>query len=251
MCSSTLQAICARINPGVMNLKRLYRWTIYLVGLMILACGLILMTKTTLGTSPIISVAYAVSEIWQTNFGNATLIWYTIFVIIEILLNLIRRPANLKSLLISDILQIPLSIAFTRFMNMLGALIPVFEKDCAGTFAGTFAGRILLLVLAIILTGIGAAMSLDVRMIPNPGDGVVQAVADFTRKKTGTVKNFWDLGCVLLTIVLSLALAGKLIGIGIGTVLAVIGVGRVIALFNHFFLEKIKGLIPCPGSSAD
>jgi uncharacterized membrane protein YczE len=35
---------------------------------------------------------------------------------------------------------------------------------------------------------------------------------------------------------------GHLVGIGIGTVFAVIGVGRVIAVFHHFFLDKILTL---------
>ena len=33
--------------------------------------------------------------------------------------------------------------------------------------------------------------------------------------------------------------AHKLVGVGIGTVVAVLGVGRVIALFNHFFMKKM------------
>ena len=31
---------------------------------------------------------------------------------------------------------------------------------------------------------------------------------------------------------------GHIVGIGIGTVIAVIGVGRVIALFNYIFMKK-------------
>ena len=34
----------------------------------------------------------------------------------------------------------------------------------------------------------------------------------------------------------------KVIGIGLGTVLAVLGVGRVIALFNHLFMKKMDAL---------
>lgn len=54
-------------------------------------------------------------------------------------------------------------------------------------------------------------------------------------------------GCchVLLSITVSLIFSGRLHGVGIGTLLAVIGAGRVIALFNHFtkdFLLKAAGL---------
>ena len=39
----------------------------------------------------------------------------------------------------------------------------------------------------IVLTGIGAAASLDMRLVPNPGDGIVQTLADAAGKETGLV----------------------------------------------------------------
>ena len=75
---------------------------------------------------------------------------------------------NLKLVLIMDLLQIPLSLVFTRFLNVFGAWIPDLKTDCAGSFAGTFSGRVFFLIIAIILTGVGAAMSLNMRIIPNP-----------------------------------------------------------------------------------
>jgi len=42
--------------------------------------------------------------------------------------------------------------------------------------------------------------------------------------------------------VISLACSGKLYGIGVGTILSVIGVGRVIAFFNHFAKAKMVSL---------
>lgn len=129
---------------------------------------------------------------------------------------------------------------FTRFMNLFSVMLPELESDCAGTFAGSFAGRLLLLILAIILTGVGAVLSLDMRIVPNPGDGIVQALSDFSGKNVGFVKNCFDTFNICLTITLSFVFAGHIIGIGIGTVLAVIGVGRVMALFNYLFLEKIS-----------
>ena len=47
---------------------------------------------------------------------------------------------------------------------------------------------------------------------------------------------------VTVTICISLLCRGHLIGIGIGTVCAVIGVGRTIAVFNHFTKEKMTEL---------
>lgn len=85
-------------------------------------------------------------------------------------------------------------------------------------------------------------MSLDMRLVPNPGDGIVQAIADIIHKNVGYTKNCFDLFNITITIVLGLSLRGQLIGVGIGTVLAVIGVGRIIALFNHLAQEKMERL---------
>ena len=47
---------------------------------------------------------------------------------------------------------------------------------------------------------------------------------------------------ICITSCLSLFLTGHLVGIGVGTILAMLGVGRVIAVFNHFTYEKLAGL---------
>lgn len=117
-----------------------------------------------------------------------------------------------KLILLMDFLQIPLSLIFTRFLNIFSAVIPDLYSDRQST-TGEMTVRVIVLVIAIVLTGIGAAMSLNMRIVPNPGDGIVQAIADTIHKS-----------------------------VGIGTILAMIGVGRTIAVFNHFTYAKMKEL---------
>lgn len=61
-------------------------------------------------------------------------------------------------------------------------------------------------------------------------------------KSVGFTKNCFDLTNITITIILSFVFAGHLVGVGIGTVLAMIGVGRTIAVFNHFTYRKTKVL---------
>lgn len=233
-----------------------YRVLFYAIGLLVLALGLTLNTKTGLGVSPIISVAYSVATIFDHNFGNMTLALYSLFVVIELILHIIRDrryteksggalahagKKDLKLILLMDILQLPLSLVFTRFLNIFSAVIPDLYSDEPAS-AGELAVRIIVLIIAIILTGIGAAMSLNMRIIPNPGDGIVQAIADTIHKSVGFTKNCFDLTNITITIILSFVFAGHLVGVGIGTVLAMIGVGRTIAVFNHFTYRKTKVL---------
>lgn len=221
------------------NSAALHRALFYLLGLGLLALGLTLNTKAGLGVSPIISVAYCYSEITGVGFGDMTFLEYALFVLVEMVLHTIasRRAApgglpSLKVTLALDALQLPLSLVFTRFLNLFSARLPDFS-------GGSFAAQLVCLLIALTLTGIGAAMSLDMRLIPNPGDGIVQAIADFTGRSTGLTKNCFDLLNITITIVSSLLLRGRLIGVGLGTVIAVVAVGRVIALFNHLFRARL------------
>ena len=207
------------------------RIIVYIVGMFILALGLTLNTKANLGVSPIISVPYSISQITGMNFGNLTFIEYVVFVFIQIWIHLSERN---KKRILSDLLQLPLSLVFTRLLNIFSVYIPTSNQ---------FGIQFLILAMAIICTGVGAAMSLSMQLVPNPGDGIVQALAGKFNKSVGLTKNMFDCICVCLTLSIGLIFARKIIGIGIGTVIAVLGVGRVIALFHHMFESQIIELI--------
>ena len=206
----------------------IHRVLIYIIGMLVLALGITLNTRTNLGVSPLISVAFCVSELTDVSIGNMTFLWYIVFVAVEIVCHI--RMKRYKSIF-ADILQIPVSVVFTRFMNLFTVWIP--------DMTGNIVIRLIALAIAIVLTGMGIMLTLNVHLIPNPGDGIVQALADLFHTKISMVKNVLDTVCAASTIVIGFAFAGKIIGIGIGTVLAVIFVGRVVAIGNHFLKEKI------------
>lgn len=224
--------------------KACVRVALYLLGMLILSVSLTLNTKVSLGVSSIISVAHCVSVLTGQSIGDTTLAWFVLLIVLQIAMHLIHKAPNWKRNVLLDVLQLPVSLIFTRFMNLFTDRIPVFAEAYAGTFWGGVGGRLCLLALAIVLTGIGAALTLDMRLVPNPGDGIVQGVADFFSKPMGTAKNLTDICCVALTAVIALCFAGKLIGIGAGTLLAALFTGRVIALFNRLFGARLQTLLP-------
>ncbi len=233
------------------------RWSVYFAGLVLLALGITLNTKTGLGVSPIISVPYGVSETWGLNLGDMTFLFYALFVVAQMVLH-IRiwrkipdeiRFFSIRTILIKDALQLPFSLLFTRLLNLFSFVLPDLSTGMDGMFLGTIWGRLAVLIAAIILTGVGAAMSLDMRLVPNSGDGMIQAISDTTGKSLAFVKNYFDLCNICIAIVIGLVFAGHLVGLGIGTVLAVVGVGRSIALFHRFFRAKLES-ITIPTASA-
>ena len=89
----------------------------------------------------------------------------------------------------------------------------------------------------------GAALSLDMRLIANPGDGLVQAVSDRAGIDLGLSKNIVDITCVTFTCILSMTVSHRILGVGIGTLIAMIGIGRVIAFVNKLFGKRLALLL--------
>ena len=218
-------------------MRQLRRVLFYLIGQIILATGLTLSTKVNLGVSPILSIAYCASVITGRAIGDTSLIVYIICIIAEIVLHARQdmQPEQRKKVFILDLLQLPLSLVFTRVMNLFARFIP--------TPSGTLFLRIPLLILAIVCVGVGAAMTLDMRLIANPADGIVQVISDVSGLKLGLTKNIVDISCVILTAIASFILTHRIIGIHVGTLLAMFGTGRVIAVFNRIMGKHVKWLM--------
>ena len=186
------------------------RFGIYLVGMVLLALGITLNTKAGLGALAIVSVPYTVSQGTGWDFANLTLIVYCILVAAQFVI----KGQNRRLI---DLLQIVVSIVFTRFMAL-------FQHGITYQ-SGFFATDLLVLALGILLTGIGAAMTVDMQLIPNPGDGIVSSLADRFGRELGLCKNCFDAFCVVCSLAIGLAFGNPLLGIGLGTVLSMLGAG--------------------------
>lgn len=207
--------------------KMAWRIGIYLVGMTVLALGITLNTLSGLGTSAIISMPYTVSRGASFSFANLTLLLYCVFVAAEFVIKGKQRSRL-------DLLQIPLSIVFTRFMALF-QLIITYQS-------GFMLTDLLVLVIGILLTGIGAATTVDMMLIPNPGDGIVNSISMRTGKELGLCKNCFDLGSVTCSVLIGFAFGSPLLGIGLGTLLSMLGVGRVMAIWNRMVKQKLVRL---------
>lgn len=207
-----------------MKAQHAARFGIYLVGMVLLALGITLNTKAGLGASAIVSVPYTVSQGTGWDFANLTLIVYCILVAAQFVI----KGQNRRLI---DLLQIVVSIVFTRFMAL-------FQHGITYQ-SGFFATDLLVLALGILLTGIGAAMTVDMQLIPNPGDGIVSSLADRFGRELGLCKNCFDAFCVVCSLAIGLAFGNPLLGIGLGTVLSMLGIRRVIYFFNRAAKAKL------------
>ena len=209
------------------NKKFLWRGGIYAAGLMILSIGITLRTKTGLGVSTVTSIPYAISRAFDLNFSVMTFLIYAFFVAIQFLL----KGKNRRWL---DLLQLPVSIAGSAFLQWFGTLIPL-QFDALWQ-------NLIMMVFAIVFTGVGISMMVNMELVPNPPDGLTQAISIAIKKDMGFAKNVLDLGCVAVALAVDLLFSKALVSVGIGTILSMIFIGRVVAVFGHRFKEPMRKL---------
>ncbi len=202
-----------------------YRAVIYFLGLIVLALGIVLNTKTLLGVSPIISIPYNICHIWHLNLGATTFVFYCFCVLVEAIL-------KGKDFKLHELLQIPMSLVTSMFINFFDAYLNIVPD--------TLLQKLMILCLAVIVTGIGAATMVNMKLIPNPADALAATIGDKLGKGMGIGKNIFDFTCFCTSGVIGFIFTGHIIGIGIGTVLVVIFTGRVIAVYNYFLKSPMQ-----------
>ncbi|MBR5702193.1 MAG: hypothetical protein IKX47_06970 [Oscillospiraceae bacterium] len=204
----------------------LKRSLMYVFSLAILALGITLNTKTQLGVSPIVSVPYCISQLASLPLGLTTFVHYLLLILLQkILLGKDFPPLQY--------LQILCSLVTSLFIQGWDMLLPLFDPLWL---------RILVLFIAIFITGLGASLSLAMDIVPNPADGLADAVGRKIRRDVGMGKNLIDLVSVTISLALGLLFAHRVLGIGLGTVAAVLLTGRVYALVHHRSLNLASRL---------
>lgn len=195
------------------------RFIVFVVGMNVLAIGIILNTKSLLGVGSINTLPYALANILSVSLGTMTAMVYLVFIIIQLIL--------LKKFDLQVIIQLPFSFIF-------GYLIDFY--DLFFSYEPTaFYMQIVILIIAIVLTALGAFLMVLGDIVLNPADGLVHTIGKVTNKDFGFVKNIADLVFIVLTVVICLVTKGYILGIGIGTVVSAIFIGRFVALYQNIY----------------
>lgn len=200
------------------------RLVLFFIGINLLAAGIILNTRSDLGVAAFTSFFYALSEITHISLGTSSIIVYFVLIAIQVIL--------LRRMTLSAALQIPFSVVFGILTDFYDFIIPQPEL--------LFAGRLLMLAFAIWLTSIGVWLYTNCRLVMTPVEGTVQTIADKTGKNFSLIKNGFDLSMLLLTVLLCLLLRQPFFGIGLGTVVSALLLGRMIGIYERKFSSLFR-----------
>ncbi|MGV3322328.1 YczE/YyaS/YitT family protein [Streptococcus hyovaginalis] len=191
---------------------------IYMIGIVIVSLGITFNTKTALGVSPVISLAFNAAKIFHVSIGLATFLYYVFLIAIQFLL--LRK--NFQRV---QLLQVFASFLTSFFIQGFDYLLPVPQSLLT---------RLIWLVIGIVLTGLGASITVNMKLIPNPADALADTIGFVLNKSFGFGKNVLDFTCTFLALALSFCFGQGMLGVGIGTIIAMIFTGRVVALCNPF-----------------
>ena len=204
------------MNPRTKTKRFIFRLLIFCAGLIVLSLGIDLNTKTQLGISPINSVPFNVHKMTGLPLWVCVYAFYLLLILLQwLLLQKDFHPVQF--------LQIATSFVNSILIQFFDDRIPLLTKPVS---------QYLVLVLAIVLTAVGISLTAGMKLIPNPGEGAASAIGTALKKDFGLGKNVLDLGCVALSVSLTLLFAHRIMNIGIGTVLSMLVTGRIVKLFS-------------------
>jgi len=210
-----------------MKKEHILRGLIYAGGIVFISLGVTLSTKTGLGVSSVTSLPFSIANATGLDFSIMTFTVYGVLILLQFIIRGKQRRW-------SDLLQFPVSIVFSAFLDWFGTLFSISFP--------TLWQNLLLLLVALLSTGVGIAMMVDMHIIPNPPDGMAQAMSVAMKKDLGTAKNILDFACVGTAIAVDLLSSGRFVSVGIGTIIAMVALGRIIAVFDHFFRKPMMAI---------
>ena len=206
--------------------RLLARLGIYCLGLWILAFGIALSVNCNLGVSPVSSLPYVVSQISKVSLGTCTTVVYSIYILLQMVLNGRKFQPAL-------VLQLVFSTIFGYFVDGAKAILGDFVLP-------TYFGQLAMLAASIVLIGFSLVLYIDVELAPMPAEGLVGCIAGKLGKPFSTVKTLFDCTSVLVGAVLCFVFFGKLVGIREGTVITALLAGRVMGMLRKYLSPVIR-----------
>lgn len=215
------------------NLVRRYLY--FLLGLAINSFGIAFITKSALGTSQISSVPYVFSlQFTQLSFGGWSFIMNMAYIILQIVI--LRKKFQPIQLL-----QIVVNVVFSCFIDAGMFLLQWFNPV-------SWPLRLLSLAVGCVILAIGISIEVAPDVVVVPGEGVVRTISQVKGWDFGIVKIAFDMTLICVALIFSLFFFHGLQGLGLGTLISALTVGKLVSVVNQKFplVEHIRKLAVVP-----
>lgn len=190
---------------------------LYVIGLNMIAAAVVLNIRYAAGVAAFSSVMYAISEIYHISLGTASIICYLSFVLIQCVLS--------RKITLAYVLEIPLSFVFGLLTDFYDYLIPELHFSLVV--------RTVFFTLTMFITAMGVFLCVKTNLVLTPTDGIVKTISEVFHIPFSTVKNVFDISLVGISALLCLANQTNFYGIGIGTIMSALFLGRIIKIYER------------------
>ena len=195
----------------------------YVVGLFIMNIGIAFSIKSNLGSTPVVSVPYAISLITGIDIGICNTLFQCCLVLIEFML--LRSAFHPK-----HFLQVFVGILFGAFTSISMIILSIIPQ------ASVLWVQILFLILGILFLAFGLFLYVPTNVVPVAVDGLTQAVSITTNQSFTKIKVIMDISWIVLSWILSFVFLGHFDGsAGIGTIIAAMSIGTTVKLMNMIY----------------
>lgn len=219
------------------NLVR--RYLFFCLGLAINSFGIAFITKSALGTSQISSVPYVLSlRFDQLSFGGWSFILNMVYILLQIvILGKKFQPVQL--------LQIAVNVVFSAFIDVGMFLLQWFDPV-------SWPMRLISLAIGCVILAVGISIEVAPDVVVVPGEGIVRTISQVKGWEFGTVKIAFDLTLICIALIFSLLFFRGLQGLGLGTLISALTVGKLVSISNKKFplVSYIRSLTAVPVQNA-
>lgn len=187
--------------------------------------GVVLMLHSCSGISAISSVPYAFSEVFpKLTLGTWTYIFQSLLILTLMVLRKKFIPEYLFSFVIGFFFGKMVDI-HQAWVSQLPYTIPL---------------RVLYFVLSYLIICFGIALSNRCKMPIIPTDLFPRELADILKREYSKIKVPFDVICLFITGFMTFLCLGRIMGLGVGTVLAAFTMGKVIGMIGKEMDKKVQ-----------
>lgn len=192
------------------------RVVVFVVGILLIAFGVALTAKASLGNSPISAIPYSLSlYLPMLTFGTWVILFNLLLVTIECML-LFRKIS-----LLNIAIQIVLTFTFGGFIDASMFILQSFEPD-------TYVLKILAVVIGCFIIAAGALCELYSNISVLPGDGFVMAISVITGFDFGRIRLLSDIAMSAIALAICLFALGNAAGVREGTLISALLIGNIV-----------------------
>lgn len=199
------------------------RYLLFCAGLLVNSFGVALITKASLGTTPIASIPYTLSLIFpRLTIGNFTILVSMLLILAQVLI--LRKRAKILDI----VLQIPISFVFGYVIDFSMWLLSRFDPVL-------YPVKFIVMLIGCVIIALGAYFEVTADVTMLPADGFTRSIAKVSGMQFSNVKLITDSSQAGIALAAGLIVLHRLAGVREGTIIGALLIGNIVKVIGRLW----------------